>query len=92
MPKLIAYPLSGLLVAMTLAFAPALTSPALAQTYPWCADMANSGGGTNCGFATFEQCLAASRGTGGSCRENAEYKAPAPAAATSAKKKSKKRQ
>jgi hypothetical protein len=92
MPKLIACPLSGMLAAVTLAFVPAMASPAVAQTYPWCADTANAGGATNCGFSTFEQCLAAVRGTGGYCRENADYHEPAPAAATSGKKKSKKRQ
>jgi hypothetical protein len=31
------------------------------------------GGGTNCGFHTFEQCLAAISGVGGSCSENPSY-------------------
>ena len=41
---------------------------ALAQNYPWCADY--SSGGTNCGFVTFEQCLATVSGIGGFCDQN----------------------
>jgi hypothetical protein len=31
------------------------------------------GGGTNCGFHTFEQCRASVHGVGGSCRVNPAY-------------------
>jgi hypothetical protein len=31
-------------------------SRAEAQNYPWCAIYSGKGGGTNCGFVTFEQC------------------------------------
>jgi hypothetical protein len=52
--------------------------PAQAQSYPWCAyyDL-GFGGATNCGWATFEQCLATVRGIGGSCGPNPMYQ-PAP--------------
>jgi hypothetical protein len=52
--------------------------PAAAQTYPWCAyyDFA-FGGATNCGWATFEQCLATISGIGGSCGPNPMYQ-PSP--------------
>ena len=41
---------------------------AKAQNYPWCAYYNfQHGGATNCGWATFEQCLATVRGIGGSC-------------------------
>jgi len=43
-------------------------TPALALEYPWCAryDVWTS----NCGFATFQQCLATISGTGGFCTPN----------------------
>jgi Protein of unknown function (DUF3551) len=42
--------------------------PAEAQEYPWCAYYNfDRGGARNCGFATFQQCLAAVRGVGGNC-------------------------
>src|SRR5204862_1449542 len=42
---------------------------AAAQNYPWFAyyNYGSGPGATNCGFATFQQCLAAVRGVGGSC-------------------------
>jgi hypothetical protein len=36
-----------------------------AQTYPWCAVYHDKFGAWNCGFVTFEQCLATVRGIGG---------------------------
>ena len=36
-----------------------------ADSYKWCA--VGSGGGTNCGFVTIEQCHASISGVGGSC-------------------------
>ena len=44
-----------------------------AQNYPWCAYYNVSGGTTNCGWATFEQCLTTVRGIGGSCGPNPMY-------------------
>ena len=38
---------------------------------PWCADYGGRAGGTNCGFHSFQQCLATVSGIGGSCRRNA---------------------
>jgi hypothetical protein len=37
-----------------------------AQNYPWCAIYSEgaAGGGTNCGFTTFEQCMETARGLG----------------------------
>ena len=35
-----------------------------AEAGPWCADYGHRGGGTNCGFYSFEQCLQTVRGTG----------------------------
>jgi hypothetical protein len=48
-----------------------------AQNYPWCAYYsASGGGGTNCGFTTFQQCMATVSGIGGFCNENTQYQPP----------------
>ena len=44
-------------------------SDAQAQYYPWCA-FYSRGGGTNCGFTTYGQCLATVSGIGGWCQRN----------------------
>ena len=36
----------------------------------WCAHYGEKGGGTNCGFYSFEQCEAARWGNGGFCQRN----------------------
>jgi Protein of unknown function (DUF3551) len=56
----------------------ALSTPARAQTnYPWCAHYGNgTGGGMNCGFTAFEQCLETVRGIGGFCERNDWYQPP----------------
>jgi len=54
----------------------ALAAPAAAQNnYPWCANFAD-GAGINCGFSSYEQCMATARGSGGSCSENDMYTGP----------------
>jgi hypothetical protein len=50
---------------------------AAAQDYPWCAYYGPHFGATNCGFSTFQQCLATISGIGGSCGANPMYQ-PAP--------------
>ncbi len=45
--------------------------PAKAMNYPWCGY--GGGGGTNCGFVSFEQCLATISGNGGFCDRNTQY-------------------
>ena len=49
-----------------------------AQNYPWCAyyGSGDDGGGTNCGFITFEQCMATARGLGSNCQPNTQYVPP----------------
>jgi hypothetical protein len=49
-----------------------------AQNYPWCAyySMGDDGGGTNCGFTTFEQCMETARGLGSNCQRNTQYVPP----------------
>jgi hypothetical protein len=50
-----------------------LEKPADAQGYPWCAYYDVWGGSTNCGFVTYQQCLATVRGVGGSCGPNPSF-------------------
>jgi len=49
---------------------------AAAQNYPWCAYYGPHFGATNCGFSTFQQCLATISGIGGSCGANPMYQPP----------------
>jgi hypothetical protein len=54
-----------------------LSTPALAQNYPWCAyESTGDGYATNCGFVTREQCMATISGLGGSCEPNNQYVPP----------------
>jgi uncharacterized protein DUF3551 len=40
------------------------------QIAPWCAYLGGADGGYDCGYYTFEQCMATARGLGGSCAPN----------------------
>jgi Protein of unknown function (DUF3551) len=50
-------------------------APSTAETYrPWCAQYSGRGGGRNCSFTSFEQCMmTAGPGTGASCVQNPWY-------------------
>jgi hypothetical protein len=53
------------------------------QLAPWCAAMGGRDGGYDCGYYTFEQCMATARGLGGNCAPNPRvafdpYKQPQP--------------
>jgi hypothetical protein len=37
---------------------------------PWCANLGGRDGGWDCGYYTFEQCMATARGLGGYCSPN----------------------
>ena len=50
--------------------------PAQAANYPWCGG--DSGGGTNCGFVSFQQCLTSISGRGGFGDRNTQYIPGAP--------------
>jgi Protein of unknown function (DUF3551) len=66
-----------LFVTTLIAAAGAFTSGAQAQNYPWCAVYGGrGGGGQNCGFSTFEQCMATLSGMGGFCNRNTQYVPP----------------
>jgi hypothetical protein len=67
--------------AAILAAALVTAAPARAQNYPWCAHInAGADEALNCGFVSFEQCMATVRGMGGFCMANNTYRAPLPAA------------
>ncbi len=55
-----------------------IEKPAEAQNYPWCAIYSEGavGGGTNCGFITFEQCMETAFGLGSFCYRNTQYVPP----------------
>ena len=58
-----------------------LTANGQAATYPWCAYYGHDLDGTNCGFVSYSQCMAAVSGNGGTCMHNAQYRGssqPAP--------------
>jgi len=68
-------------VVITLIEVLASTAPGHAEsTYPWCAQYGGGprGGGRNCGFWTYHQCMAALSGNGGYCIANAMYAGPQP--------------
>src|SRR5215472_19380733 len=56
----------------------AIGTPAHAQNYPWCAYYSGRGfgGATNCGFTSFQQCMATVSGIGGFCQLNNMYVPP----------------
>jgi hypothetical protein len=60
---------------VTITFAAMSLSTIGAHAAPWCSEYSGGGGGgcgggTNCGFYSFEQCLANVRGIGGFCVRN----------------------
>jgi Protein of unknown function (DUF3551) len=64
------------------AFAALMPATARAEIeYPWCANYsggADGGGGSNCGFISYEQCKETIWGMGGFCDPNPFYKGPPP--------------
>jgi Protein of unknown function (DUF3551) len=57
--------------------APAIATPAHAQGRAWCAYYnGHFGGASNCGFYTYQQCLATISGIGGWCQPNTTYVPP----------------
>jgi uncharacterized protein DUF3551 len=46
-----------------------------AENYPWCAQYSgDAGGGRNCGFVSWQQCLATVSGIGGFCWQNPMFR------------------
>jgi hypothetical protein len=58
--------------------ASAVMPAAQADPYKWCAQYGGGrgGGGRNCGFVTYEQCMQTIQGMGGFCERNAFYTGP----------------
>ncbi|HKA73726.1 MAG TPA: DUF3551 domain-containing protein [Xanthobacteraceae bacterium] len=50
------------------------TDLAQAQNYPWCAQYTTRGGARNCGFVSWQQCMATVSGVGGFCVRNYMYR------------------
>mgnify|MGYP001319182132 CR=1 FL=1 len=70
--------MKAFLFVFAIATACALDTPAEAQNYPWCAQYEGSGmsGAMNCGFSTYQQCMADVSGIGGFCIQNNTYRPP----------------
>jgi hypothetical protein len=61
-------------IALAAMAAAASMSPAGAEEYPWCAYYTGrEGGATNCGFVSYQQCMATVTGIGGNCQPNPRY-------------------
>jgi hypothetical protein len=56
-----------------------LAGRAEAQNYPWCAILTVGDAAYNCGFVSYDQCMATVRGIGGMCMVNNTYNANPPA-------------
>jgi hypothetical protein len=50
-----------------------ISTHADAQNYPWCGYYKED---VNCGFTTYEQCMATVRGSGGYCARNTQFVPP----------------
>jgi hypothetical protein len=57
------------------AFVAAMATSARADQYRWCGTICGDGGGggTNCGFVTYQQCMDHLSGNGGFCEPNPFY-------------------
>lgn len=63
----------ALSAAIAMAAISTLPEPAAAAIeYPWCVQYGGgpNGGGRNCGFVSYEQCMMTARGAGGMCQQN----------------------
>jgi hypothetical protein len=60
--------------ALAIAAMSSLSEPvAAAIEYPWCVQYGGRGGGRNCGFVSYDQCMMTARGAGGMCQQNLFY-------------------
>ena len=76
----------AILVLSTVVLAPVPASALPIDNTRWCAVYGGrSGGGTNCGFFTWQQCMATVSGIGGFCEPNQFYN-PGPASRTRKRK------
>ena len=66
--------LAALIIPATPALAAAQGQPFPYDPYPWCAVYGGrAGGASNCGFSTWQQCMATVSGIGGFCEPNQFY-------------------
>jgi hypothetical protein len=82
---------SAFFILVAVAFVSAAPARAAIE-YPWCAQYGGGkggGGGRNCGFVSYEQCMETSRGMGGYCEPNLFY--PGSASDTSQSKRKRQR-
>jgi hypothetical protein len=71
------FAISAVLAAFAAFAAAGPATPARAEVqYPWCAEYGSRSGGVNCGFVTYQQCLATISGVGGYCYQNPAYPPP----------------
>ena len=66
----------SLSTALAILALPTFAQPAAAAIeYPWCVQYGGTrgGGGRNCGFVSYEQCMMTARGAGGWCEQNLFY-------------------
>lgn len=61
-----------ILIGAVVVGAAAMSAPASAQNFPWCARVAH--GARNCGFETHAQCMATAHGLGGVCERNTQFR------------------
>lgn len=80
---------AALIAVVAIAAMTALTGPAAAIEYPWCAQYGgdDGDGGRNCGFVSREQCMETVRGMGGFCEPNSFYTGAAERPAKPARKR-----
>src|SRR5579871_2498822 len=76
-----------LTIALAVSSAAAFGTKAQAQNYPWCSIYSGDmGGAQNCGFVSFQQCMANVSGIGGFCVQNDWYRPPPGSRASSARR------
>jgi Protein of unknown function (DUF3551) len=68
-------PIAWIIASIVITLASGAYPSAAAVIYPWCANYGGRGfgGAQNCGFVSFNQCLATVRGVGGTCGPNPLY-------------------
>ncbi len=72
-----------ILVVLSIVVTTGIVTRAEAQNYPWCSIYTGSmGGAKNCGFSTYQQCMANVSGIGGFCQLNDTYQPPSGAPAS----------
>lgn len=66
-------PALGLALGVAIVLSAISTGGALGQGAPWCANTGGRGSAWDCGYYTFEQCMATARGLSSNCAPNPRY-------------------